>query len=278
MVTTGWATRLPRWLGERGYTPAPETRVGINLGYATGRFRVPAHLLPDHPILYIVGCPPHETKFGSVVRAENGMVNGAVGGYHGDHPPADLPGFLRFARGLSQPHVFEILSQAELVSPLARYGISTSLRRHYSKLARFPHGLLPFADALCSFDPAFAQGMSVAAMEAEILADCLARSPRTDELFRREYLWRVDLLVDVPWDLATGENWKYPQIAGRRPFLFPLVKRYRDRLATCGDAYVTAEFYRVLTLSAWPTVLLRPRVVARAFTTNNLSSSLYLNF
>jgi 2-polyprenyl-6-methoxyphenol hydroxylase-like FAD-dependent oxidoreductase len=43
---TGRNTRLPRWLAEGGYPPVPETRVGIDLGYATGCFRVPSGFAP----------------------------------------------------------------------------------------------------------------------------------------------------------------------------------------------------------------------------------------
>jgi 2-polyprenyl-6-methoxyphenol hydroxylase-like FAD-dependent oxidoreductase len=42
-------------------------------------------------------------------------------------------------------------------------------------MARFPKGILPIGDAIYSFDPSFGQGMTVAAMEAEALMDCLQR-------------------------------------------------------------------------------------------------------
>lgn len=264
---TGRRTRLPVWLAEHGYGAVPETNVGINLAYTTGRFRTPDDFVPDHPILYIVGHPPQETRIGAVVCVENGLISGSVGGYHGDHPPTDLPGFLEFARSLCQPHVFDVLSRSELVAPLARYKFSGSIRRHYGKLARFPDGILPIADAVCSFDPAFGQGMTVAALEAEILADCLARGADTSESYgslRRKYLKRIESLINIPWDLSCGENLKYPQTTGTRSLTFHLARRYRDRIATCGDAYVTSNFYRVLTLTASPGMLLRPRIVVRA--------------
>ncbi len=59
---TGRNTRLPRWLEENGFGRAPESRMGIDLGYATGRFCVPKELLPDSPRLHIVGPPPEQSQ------------------------------------------------------------------------------------------------------------------------------------------------------------------------------------------------------------------------
>jgi len=262
---TGRNTRLPRWLAGEGYPPVPETSIGIDLGYATGRFRAPGNLRPTHPMLYIVGHPPRETRVGVRVLVEDGVIFGGMGGYHGDHPPADLPGFLEFARSLCQPDVFDVLSRSELLSPIAVYRIPAATRRHYGRMARFPNGILPIGDAICSFDPAFGQGMTVAALEAEALLDCLQRHSHADKAFRRDYFRRADAAIEVPWAVSSGENFKYPQTTGRRPLSFPLTRLYKDRLATCGDAAVIHDFYRVVSLSAPPRILLRPRVVARMF-------------
>jgi 2-polyprenyl-6-methoxyphenol hydroxylase-like FAD-dependent oxidoreductase len=212
-------------------------------------------------MLYIVGPPPTKTRSGVRVQVEDGVSIGALGGYHGDHPPADLPGFLDFARSLSQPDVFDVLSQSELLSPIALFRIPSSSRRHYAKMARFPDGLLPIGDSICNFDPAFAQGMTIAAQEAEALADALDRDPGK---LRREYFKRVEPVVDVAWELSTEENFKYPQTTGRRPFAYPLSRRFKDRLITCGDPVVVHNLFRVLALSAPPRSLLRPSVAARA--------------
>jgi 2-polyprenyl-6-methoxyphenol hydroxylase-like FAD-dependent oxidoreductase len=255
---TGRHSRLPRWLKENGYPAPPETVVRFDLGYSTALFRVPERLRPRHPMLYIVGPPPERTRAGVRVQIENGLVVGGVAGYLGDHPPADLPGFLEFARSLSQPEVFEVLSQSELVTPIARFQIPSASRRHYGKMARFPGGLLPIGDSICNFDPVFGQGMSVAALEAEALAEALQGGT-----LRRDFFKRADAAIDVAWELSSGENFKYPQTVGRRPLLHSIARRYKDRIATCGDPAVVHDFYRVLSLTAPQGILLRPRVIAR---------------
>jgi hypothetical protein len=46
---------------------------------------------------------------------------------------------------------------------------------------------------------------------------------------------------------------------------YPMTRRYKDRLVTCGDPYVTRDLFRVLALAAPPGILTQPRVAARAF-------------
>jgi 2-polyprenyl-6-methoxyphenol hydroxylase-like FAD-dependent oxidoreductase len=260
---TGRHSRLSGWLAENGFGDVPETKIGIDLAYATGLFQLSADALPDHPMLYIVGPPPEKTRVGVVFQVENGIAFGGLAGYHGDYPPADLPGFLEFAKSLSQPDVFNVLSRAKLCTPIAQFRIPTAARRHFQKMRRFPPGILPLGDAICSLDPAFGQGMTVAALEAEILSRCLLQGLK-DEALRRAYLPAVDTCIDVPWTLCCTENFKYPQTTGPRPFLFPLVRRYVDSLTTSGDPAVLAAIYRVFTLTAHPRILLRPDIAARA--------------
>jgi 2-polyprenyl-6-methoxyphenol hydroxylase-like FAD-dependent oxidoreductase len=260
---TGRHSRIPAWLAEKGFGELPETNVGIDLGYATGLFEIPADALPDHPMLYIVGPPPEKTRVGVVFQVENGIAYGGLAGYHGDYPPAELDAFLSFAKSLSQPHVFDVLSRAKLCTPIAQFRIPTAVRRHYRRMTRFPAGILPLGDAICSLDPAFGQGMTAAALEAEALSRCLSQGLQ-DEALTRAYLRAVDACLDAPWMLCCAENFKYPQTTGPRPLSFGATRLYMNLLTTSGDPVVLAQIYKVLTLTAPPRSLSRPDLALRA--------------
>ena len=94
------------------------------------------------------------------------------------------------------------------------------------QLERLPAGLLPRGDAICTFNPIYGQGMSVAALEAQLLARVLgdaarqaAISGRADALaaLARPYLAALPALLEGPWQLAAIPDFAYPDTRGERP-------------------------------------------------------------
>jgi hypothetical protein len=209
--------------------------------------------------------PPHVKRLGGLYPIEGGLWIVTLGGYKNHHAPADEQGFLEHARSLCAPDLYEVLRRAEPVSDFVSYGFPSNLRRHYEKMSRFPQGYLVVGDAMCSFNPIYGQGMTVSAIEAEILDRCLARmrSRNTTSELAGEYFGRAAEAIDGPWMVAAGEDFRYSGTEGMRYPGTSAVNWYVGHVhkATQCDAAISDALIKVLMLIDAPSTLFHPRVV-----------------
>src|SRR5204862_1507966 len=131
----------------------------------------------------------------------------SIGGYLGDHAPTDERLFAAYAASMTAPEIHQIVTTAEPLCDFLSYRFPASQRRRYERLTRFPKGFLVFGDAICSFNPVYGQGMTVAAQEAVALDACLQRG--LDGLAQR-FFKAAAVIVDVPWDIAVGNDLRHP--------------------------------------------------------------------
>ncbi|MEV8623889.1 hypothetical protein [Streptomyces sp. NPDC051079] len=82
-------------------------------------------------------------------------------------PPADDAGY--------NPHLAEQLARRSLQEPTYRYTNVDNRWRPYYLVKGWPDRLLAVGDAVCVFNRVYGQGLTVAAMEAELLGRMLAR-------------------------------------------------------------------------------------------------------
>jgi 2-polyprenyl-6-methoxyphenol hydroxylase-like FAD-dependent oxidoreductase len=196
----------------------------------------------------------------------NRWVLTLIGG-GGDYPPTDDEGFRGFAESLRSPLLAEVLAAAEPVSPIWGYRRTANRWRHYEKLA-MPGRLLAIGDSLCAFNPAYGQGMTVAAKEAEVLADILTGCHHPADLPRalRGAQRAIAARVKGPWMLATGSDLRYPTTVGAtQTRTDKIVNKYLDRVlaAVSDDPAVSAAFLRVLNLVDDPQALFSLRLMPR---------------
>jgi 2-polyprenyl-6-methoxyphenol hydroxylase-like FAD-dependent oxidoreductase len=258
---TGRGSRTPVWLQALGYERPETEQVRIGLGYATRTYRLPPDALGgDLGMLH--GPTPEHPRGGALLLVEGDRWMVTVAGLLGDYPPTDRDGFLAFARSLRFPDIYQAIRDGEPLDDPVAFRFPASMRHRYERLPRFPDGLLMVGDAVCSFNPIYGQGMSVAALEALALRRHLRRGvvPQPRRWFRE-----IARVVDVPWDIAVGGDLVFPGVPGRRTLKVRLVNAYLARLhaAAAHDAGLASAFMRVAGLVAPPQSLLHPTIALR---------------
>ena len=193
---------------------------------------------------------------------EDGQFVVTLSGMVGDHPPADPAGFTAFARSLPAAMIHDIVHDAEPLGDPVAYRFPASVRRRYDLMPRLPAGLLVVGDGVCSFNPVYAQGMSVAALGAELLRRHLLDGEPRPRPFLRELLRDV---VGPSWTTMALGDLAYAEVSGRRSARLKLTQAYWSRLlrAATRDPAVACVLLRVLALVDPFPALLRPAVAAR---------------
>ena len=264
---SGRGSQAPQWLKALGYGQVEESMVKVDLGYATRIYRRPKQFPANWKALVIYGTPPQEKRLGVVFPIEGERWNVLLGGLLKDYPPSDEAGFLEYARSLPHPDLYELIKDAEPLSPVATLRFPANRRRYYERMSRLPEGFVVMGDALCSFNPIYGQGMTVAAMEAETLQTCLQqRQRRQGDLagFARQFQKAIAKTVAVAWMFTTSEDFRYPETEGKRPLGMGFFHWYLRRLleATAENPRLTQSFYLVMHMLKPPMTLFAPRVLA----------------
>jgi 2-polyprenyl-6-methoxyphenol hydroxylase-like FAD-dependent oxidoreductase len=259
--TTGRGSRLPRWLEELGYGRVEEERVAMDLTYTTCDYRAP---LPFDPIGENIAIIPVATPAmprGAIFARMPDRYAISLTGILGDRPPTDHEGFLAYVKSLPVPEIYQAASQAEPLGTPATFRFPASIRRHYERLPKLPGGLLAMGDAACVFNPVYAQGMTVAAIETLVLARHLADGTPDPAGYFRD-LARV---INAPWDMSAGADLGFKGTKGRRTLKVWMGNLYMPRLqaAAVTDGSLSAAFLRAAGLVDPPQALLRPSVVSR---------------
>ncbi len=259
MDATGRGSRAPDWLAALGHERPEEERIDVDLGYASRTYRRrPGHL--DGDLAVVVSTMPG-WRGGGAITLEGDRWHVTLAGMLGDHPPTDHAGFEAFAATLPVGDVHRIVRDAEPLDDPVPHRFRGSLRRRYDRTAAPPAGFLVLGDAVSSFNPLYAQGMTVAAQQALVLRDCLRDGRPDPARFHRE----VAAVVDTAWRMSTGSDLRYPGVVGPRTPASRAVSAYvtRAQVAAHRDPEVARTFMRVANLTLPPTALLAPPIVLR---------------
>ncbi len=255
--------RVGAWLTEHGFDTPPDHELRIDLLYVSRLVRLDPTLLGGYRGV-LVG--PRRTRPAglAIVQQENHTWIVTLEGFVAHHPPTEADEWLEAAVALTPPQCAAALREAEPITDISAHRFPSNLWRRYDKLDRFPDGLLVVGDSVCSFNPIYGQGMTVAALEAQALAELL-RSGAPDSPAR--YFKQASKPVRVAWQAAVGADLSMPPdvVAGHRSMSVRAINAYLDRYLEAAehDPEMAWNFLKVTGLDTSARALFSPHAVRR---------------
>jgi 2-polyprenyl-6-methoxyphenol hydroxylase-like FAD-dependent oxidoreductase len=216
---TGRGTRLPVWLEKWGFERPREDTVDVGIGYATQQVRVPDGLLAEKVV--VAGASNEQPVGLGMLFYEDGNWGVTTFGVGKVEPPQNFAEICTVADKILPAHVAAALRQGEPLGEMAFHKYPTSRWRRYDKLTRFPAGIIPFGDAVVSFNPTYGQGMTMTSLQAGHLRRAL-ESPGAD--VAREFqratakttfpVWQMNAIGDFMLHRASGPMPKWYRPVG----------------------------------------------------------------
>jgi 2-polyprenyl-6-methoxyphenol hydroxylase-like FAD-dependent oxidoreductase len=167
----GRAPHTPALLERLGYGRPVEKRSAANWAYSSQLLAIPPGSIAER--IALIDCGAKSPR--AVLMAyEHGTWMLTVGRANGaGAAPTDFAGMLALAEQVIPARILQELRGGQPLGDVAVCRSTGGVWRRYDKMAQFPSGLLVAGDALCSFNPIYGQGMTMAALQALSLRDCL---------------------------------------------------------------------------------------------------------
>jgi 2-polyprenyl-6-methoxyphenol hydroxylase-like FAD-dependent oxidoreductase len=263
---SGRNSKARQWLQELGYDTPEETLVDAHCGYATRWYERPAHI---RPVTFAIQPRPKEGLYrgAGMMPVEGNQWVVTLLGANGDYPPTDEEGFMSFAQSLSTPVIYRLIKDARPISGISGYRKLENRWQRYERLRRLPEHFILIGDSVCALNPIYGQGMTKAALEAELLGKLLRqRGARDLTGLPRQWQERVAQNIVGAWMMATSEDRRYPSVEGQKADRFSrFANWYFDRVALTMpyDTQISLAFFRAMSLLRDPRSLARPDIAAR---------------
>ncbi|MBV8358340.1 MAG: FAD-dependent monooxygenase [Deltaproteobacteria bacterium] len=183
-------------------------------------------------------------------------------GVNKEYPPSREDQFTAALPKLASPIVHEMVRRMEPISPVYPSRATRNRWRHYERWRRPLGRFIAIADAACSYNPRFGQGMSAAAVSVRILNDCLTKygvgNPRLpDRFFSAQARFQR-----TPWLFAAADDLRFPATLGSRSASVRLFNWYRLKVAACSDKRVGARLSEVTQFVRPMSSLFAPHIVS----------------
>ena len=216
---TGRGTRLPVWLAQWGFERPGEDIIDVGIAYATHQLRIPDGLLEEKVV--VAGASREQPLGLGMLYYEDGTWGLTTFGVAKVEPPRTFAQMCDLADEILPAHLAAALRRGQPIGDVAFHKFPTSRWRRYDKLDRFPGGILPFGDAVVSFNPTFGQGMTMTSLQSGHLRLALESGVDLAADFNRATakstypVWTMNAIGDLVLHRASGPMpWWYRPVGG----------------------------------------------------------------
>ncbi|WP_231999272.1 NAD(P)/FAD-dependent oxidoreductase [Mycobacterium sp. 1081908.1] len=255
---TGRGSRTPMFLQQLGYRRPREDKLAVHVTYASMRVHVAPGTLREN--FTITAAEPGRPTAFAMFGGENDTYVLAVQTLAGRPVPTDRAALLNGLTDIAPPHALAAARSAEPLTDVAQYKFPSNRWRRYDKLPRTPDGLIVMGDAMCNFNPLYGQGMSVAAIEALILRDCLEEG---EEGLPRRFFGLAAQHIGVAWRAAVSSDLALPHVAGNRTVSVRLRNAFLDHVLSAAETepVMVQKFLRMMNMVSDRAELFHPSTV-----------------
>lgn len=266
---SGRAGPSDRWLAALGVAPPQAETAYPEVRYVSAEFTRSVTGGPDLAGWLNTASAPQ--IFGGVLApVENGRWIATATTRFGDPAPEDDAGFHQFLQDLQDNRLGQILRHETRLTPFSRYRIAATRLKRYDLAAQdLPPGYLPIGDVIASFNPVYGQGLSVAALQVEALAQVLrscGRAAGWQKSLRDNYLPLALHPARWAWHLGLANDTDFPQFTATPNHEAEYLRRALQRafIVSTRDADVRAALDRVLHLIDPPDAVFDLPAIAEA--------------
>jgi 2-polyprenyl-6-methoxyphenol hydroxylase-like FAD-dependent oxidoreductase len=257
---SGRGSRTPGFLAEFGYGRPEVDELVVRMAYASMPVRIPSGVLQKNLVIRMF--EPGRPRGFFMFRCEKDVWMVAAATLGPIRPPTTAAELLDFGEDILPAYALAVARAAEPLAGVRVYQYPSNRWRRYDKMKCLPEGFVVVGDAFCSFNPIYGQGMTVAAIEAKTLGDCLRAG---DAELPRRFHRAAAKTIRVAWQTAVGSDLALPDVPGRPSLSMRLTNAYTDRVLRAAevDPVVTRDFLRVVGMVCPPARLVHPAIMVR---------------
>jgi 2-polyprenyl-6-methoxyphenol hydroxylase-like FAD-dependent oxidoreductase len=265
----GRSSRLSDWLAQAGWPRPAVQRMPVDLNYATAVLQR-GDGDPDISTVLALHSPGRSADVagGAINQVEGARWMIVMWGYVSQRPGRTADDLIRL--GTTQfPPEFGQVAGNEILGGIRSYRHADSVRRDFHGVARMSARLVATGDAVASFNPVYAQGMTAAALHASCLSQYLRSGPVLSRP-AREFFALQKVVVDAAWDTSTSADLALPHVNGPYPRGYRLLRWISNQIVAASllDPEIGRRFEEVTQMLKHPSSLAAPGTLIRSIMVN----------